>query len=307
MVRDFMKIDPSSPIPNLLALIHTSKLFCQLQILDSLEGNWDEGVEQLLSQINFGKKMGVFSRALINQIISKFLIRDGLWTLSCLMNREECPRHIYQKILDGLPDLGYKEYGTRNAFVAELVVSQNCIDGNKHFEGNFNFISWLFIQKNRTKKYLNDYFTKFILEYEKTPPYKWKGDLLDMVPKYNGWFWWLHNPGGKVFYRKWIANNHEVILRSYRLKTWYDMVKISAELHLKYDPEQPMEENLHQLKTYNKLFDPCTGKPYKWNEEKQVLYSFGVDRDDDLGVVAEKSKEWDTDFAIPVILFVKSI
>ncbi|UCH94170.1 MAG: hypothetical protein JSV88_28405, partial [Candidatus Aminicenantes bacterium] len=57
---------------------------------------------------------------------------------------------------------------------------------------------------------------------------------------------------------------------------------------------------LKQLDTYNKTIDPCSGKPYTWNRQKQVLYSIGTDRNDDNGRYTTTSI--DTDFAVPVRL-----
>jgi hypothetical protein len=81
-------------------------------------------------------------------------------------------------------------------------------------------------------------------------------------------------------------------------------VKISAELHLNYDPDKPVQEILNSLESY-KLLDPCSGKPYKWNDEKQLLYSIGTDRKDNGGETNLYHKIEGTDFAIPVILYLK--
>ena len=108
---------------------------------------------------------------------------------------------------------------------------------------------------------------------------------------------------GKMLVEKMAINLTLIILKSYRIKTLYHMILISAELHSKYKPAQSIEENLKGLETYHTLLDPCSGKPYKWNGKKQVLYSLGTDRDDDAG--KSNYKSIDTDFAIPVILYVK--
>ena len=58
------------------------------------------------------------------------------------------------------------------------------------------------------------------------------------------------------------------------------MTRISAELHLNYTPGKPVQDILNGLETYQTLLDPCSGKPYIWNGQKQILYSLGIDRDD---------------------------
>ena len=93
-----------------------------------------------------------------------------------------------------------------------------------------------------------------------------------------------------------------IVLKSYISKTYYDMLRISAELHLNYTPGKSVPEILDGLETYKEL-DPCSGKPYIWNEEKQILYSIGTDRKDDNG--KEQRHDFYGDFVIPVILYVK--
>jgi hypothetical protein len=90
-------------------------------------------------------------------------------------------------------------------------------------------------------------------------------------------------------------------MKSYYLKTIYDMTRISAELHLKYTPGKPVEETLKEVETYRTLMDPCSGKPYIWDGKKQVLYSPGTDRDDD-GAKGFRVTSWDADFVLPVVL-----
>ena len=79
---------------------------------------------------------------------------------------------------------------------------------------------------------------------------------------------------------------------------------ISAELHLHYDPDKPVQEILNSLESY-KVLDPCSGKPYKWNDEKQLLYSIGIDREDNGGITNPYPGSVGVDFALPVILYLK--
>jgi hypothetical protein len=142
-----------------------------------------------------------------------------------------------------------------------------------------------------------------LLKYEKTPPYQWETDLKAPKKLASGWFWWLQNPMGKVFLDNiGHPSFKSIILKSYISKTHYDMLRISAELHLNYTPAKSVTEILSGLETYKEL-DPCSGKPYIWNDEKQILYSIGTDRKDDNG--KEQRHFISGDFVIPVILYLK--
>jgi hypothetical protein len=61
---------------------------------------------------------------------------------------------------------------------------------------------------------------------------------------------------------------------------------------------------LNGLKSYQTLLDPCSGKPYIYNEEKQIIYSLGTDRDDD-GGKGEPIASLDTDFVLPLVSHMK--
>ena len=79
----------------------------------------------------------------------------------------------------------------------------------------------------------------------------------------------------------------------------YDLVRISAALHLEDNPGEPVEKVLERLPAY-KTIDPCSGKPYKWHPQKRMLYSIGTDRMDNGGVMDWKTAT--SDFALPVRL-----
>ncbi|UCH98001.1 MAG: hypothetical protein JSV88_14425, partial [Candidatus Aminicenantes bacterium] len=112
-------------------------------------------------------------------------------------------------------------------------------------------------------------------------------------------------PGSRWLFGCWnYAFKMGAIFKSYMKKAVYDMVRISAELHLKYDPDKPVQEILNGLEAY-KTLDPCSGKPYKWNDEKQLLYSIGTDRVDNAGETNIYRKIAGSDYAIPVILYLR--
>jgi hypothetical protein len=218
-------------------------------------------------------------------------------------------------VLERTPPLKFEEYGTTNSFICE-VTAFTFHDIPVYFERKPTFLDRLAIallyQENRTKNYADEYYKQFI-QLEKTPPYQWKSDGIEMAPLKSSAFWWLQNAGGKVLfslYNDYYTREdkkgglYAVIYKAYAKKAFYDMVRISAELHLKYDPDRPVQEILNGLESY-KVLDPCSGKPYRWNDEKQILYSIGTDRVDNGGETLSYSQIENTDYAVPVILFLK--
>jgi hypothetical protein len=317
--EDFISIDADAPLPNLLAWLHAAKYYTAVNMLTALEGDWDTGVSNLLDLVDFAKRAVKGSRFLIVNLISKAMYQISLVAIADLMNQKECPNSVYELVLSRTLPLEYEEYGTRKSIICEVVAfTIDFIDhpfSHDPYRG-LNFLErtmvTLFQQKNRTKNYADEFCKQFI-EKEQTPPYKWDSDYFRIAPLKEGPFWWLWNAGGKFLltdYNSYTGTHNQnsglyaVIYKSYRKKAFYDMVRISAELHLNYDPEKPVQEILNGLDSY-KVMDPCSGKPYKWNDEKQVLYSIGTDRQDNGGVTMNYNQIKGADFIIPVILYVK--
>ncbi len=77
------------------------------------------------------------------------------------------------------------------------------------------------------------------------------------------------------------------------------MVRLAAELHLKYTPGHDVLETLKGLDGY-KSIDPYSGKPFRWNSEKSCIYSLGFDGKDQQGAVKVRRRRG-TDLAIKVV------
>lgn len=304
--EDFTLLRWDSPIPNLLAWLHAAKLYIAINILDAKEGNWTKSVSNLLDHLNFSKKAVKGSRVLINNLIGKAVTKFSIRALAGLMNQKDCPVEVFQQVLDNTPPLKYEEFGSRAPIIAEgfLPVFYESEDKMNFLD---RILKFLFFQKNRIRRIRYNHASK-MLEYEKTSPYKWESDFQSLPKFKSGWFWWLQNPLGKIWLdnEKWgLPYLESVIFKSYVSKAFYDMLRISAELHLSYTPDKPVQQILNGLETYKTLLDPCSGKPYLWNERKQILYSIGVDRKDNKGETNNYTKIDGTDFVIPVILYVK--
>jgi hypothetical protein len=210
-----------------------------------------------------------------------------------------------------MPDINYSQYGTGNSIVWECLSIFNSIDdiGSTDIFGEskkFSIINLLpnavFFKKNETKNYLFRFYSQMIAT-EQQEPCKWDGETLKMLFKparAKGSFWWLRNPVGKILFDIATPNLVTIMHKSHRIRALYEMTRILAELHMKYSPEKSVPEILKELETY-KSTDPGSGKPYKWEPEKKLLYSIGTDGTDNKGIYKPSSRE-DSDFFIPVVL-----
>ena len=305
--EDFTLLRWDSPIPNLLAWLRIAKLYIGINVLDAVEGNWQQGVSNILDQLDFGKRAVKGSHVMITDLVAKAVTQVSIKAIVDLMNQKECPREVFQQVLDRTPPLEYDEYGSRTSFIGEGLAVPSYFEFVAKTKGFLaRFLYWIFFHKNRIKKvhYAN---ASNLLKYEKTPPYKWEKDLEEAPALCTGWFWWLQNPLGKSWYDKdkVFGNLHKVIYKSYRLKAFYEMLRISAELHLNYTPDKPVRAILDGLESYRTLQDSCSGKPYVWNDEKQILYSIGIDREDNGGETQQYERIKGMDYPIPVILYLK--
>jgi hypothetical protein len=308
--EDFTAADTSAPIPNLLHWLNIARQYNRFYILHALNGNWQEGTAKLLHHLQFTVKANKGSLPLITNLVAKAILRHTLNALNSLMNRKECPKEVNEQVLNNLPELEYKEYGSWPLLGEYLLYNYYNWRIVREME-NVTFLEKtllpLFTQKNRTVKYKDEFMLK-VIERDKTPPYKWGTGPLKIEKAVKGWFWWLQNPGGKILFDKYIRdsiiNLNNVIYKTHLTKTLYDMLRISAELHLNYTPDKPVQEILTGLQTYRTLLDPCSNTPYKWNEDKQLLYSIGADRKDDDGMY-DYDKLDDCDYVLPCILYLK--
>jgi hypothetical protein len=315
--EDFITIDSDAPLPNLLAWLHAAKVYTAVNMLTALEGDWETGVANLLDMADFGKRSVKGSRFLIVNLISKAILSLPLQAMASLMNQKECPVSVYEMVLKRMPPLQYEEYGTRKSLICEVVAFNfDFIDNPWHENPYRPYSYWermpikLLLLKNQTRNYADQLIKQFI-ELEQTPPYQWQSDKIALKPIKSGPFWWLWNVGGKVLleayndyasaYKKG-EQIYTVIFKTNQKKALYDMVKISAELHLKYNLDKPVQEILNGLDSY-KVPDPCSGKPYIWNEDKQILYSIGSDRVDGGGSYDASTIR--TDVVLPCVLYIR--
>ncbi len=306
--EDFTRLNYDAPLPNLLAWLHAARLYTAVNMLTALEGDWQRGTANLLDQLDFGKRAIKGSRHLLINLVARTVTTLSIWSLADLLNQRECPGQVFNMVLKRTPPLEYEEYGSRNSLIYEYL---SCIDqanrwpGETGKTGGFDKLAApLLLQKNRTLNHIYQTIAETVT-YEKTPPYRWNRQMPPWQNPTSGPLWWLKNPGGKRLLSLNISRPDHfqaLVLKSYRLKALYEMLRISAELHLNYTPDQPVQKILNRLPTY-RAKDPGSGKPYTWQEEKQILYSIGTDRRDDGGQPQHYATTGD--FTLPVILYVR--
>lgn len=311
-VEDFTYPDVASPIPNLLAILLTAKLYTAVSATKALKGRWQEGAADLLDQVDFARRLIANSRVLIINLIAKGVLTLSLRGLAGILNHPQCPETVYLQVIEGLPPLKYEEYGNRYSFIYECLWVYELLDdisegvetrARGRIPGKSGFLKQLLLQKNVTKNYFHDYYSRAIA-YDEQEPYLWKSDPMQELRamakvKTRGFFWRLKNPYGKIIFASAVPNIEVTIFKSYQLRCRFEMIRILAEFQLHYSPGKKIADVLGQLESY-KVHDPGSGMPYKWNAEKKVLYSIGVDGIDEGGI--EKIGTTETDIAIPVVV-----
>lgn len=300
-VEEFTMPNRDTRLPNMLTLLKTAYLYISIHTAEALKGNWEKAINGLIINIVFGKKMIRSSRTVITNLMGKAVINNSLFAILSLMNQKECPKEVFKQILKNMPDIMYKEYGTRIPYICEYLSICYLVENKEYLKDlGFEYNDSEFDEK-WVRKYCLDYFKKLI-DYEKTMPYKWKHDINYLEPEdpSSSVFWLLKNRGGKAFAYLVTPDFSACIYKAYLCKTLYDMTLISAEFHLKYTPGKSKKEILRSCKSY-KTMDPCSGKPYIWNEKKGVLYSIGIDRKDNNGVYKFNSYN-DSDYSISCVL-----
>lgn len=315
-------------------LVRVSRLYTAIHALDAVDGNWERGTAKLLENIHFYREAIRGSRTLPKAYVCRQNIRESLVMLNAVMNHPSCPAPVYRQVLDSLTPLKDNELSSPGGFICHYLKFEDYIKHEypKRFERDpviQTILSWhLFTRRNRTLRMMKEFtdhmiyldltlpyewetggkgnknsrgllmkeFTDHMVYLDSTLPYEWKTDRKGYESA-RGFLWWFYNSGGKMLFRRFNRNIRMLVYRPHQVHALYDMTRIIAEFHLKYDGTVEAGDFLKQLETYRQL-DPFSGKSYGWNGEKGVIYSFNIDRKDGGGEFGRGTDR--KDYGLPV-------
>ncbi len=288
-----------------MTFMSTHRLSLGLDTLTALSGKWVQGVESILQGMEFAKSMADHSRKIESFIFNGMAhLRRSLNALASLLNRKECPPAIHELVFQRLSRLDLQRLDLKDVFVFRYLMREMQVRELErgYFPDIFfeilgrkpdSHLFQLAFQKNRTLGYFNEYFQIFI-DHQAKPPFFWSDkdwSGYSFREKYD-FGSCLVNLAGKYFFYfiESFSDLDHWINELNRTKIKYDLTRILAELHMKYDPNKSFPENLAGLESYHSI-DPYSGRPYLINLDKKVIYSIGYNRKDDSGDEGEKFKE----------------
>ncbi|MCP4150546.1 MAG: hypothetical protein GY757_22560 [bacterium] len=279
-IEDFRTPAQEMPKLPITLLYRLMRFYSALKINQALKGDWPGAIRGLLAQLDFGKRLADGSRFLGPNFNGKAVMRYSVAALNGLMNHKECPKEVYTQIFEGMPPLKPSQYRLGWAYVGHYLYLKNEI--KKEAQGADKILRFFCLQENRTMKYCLDY-VNLLMKYEKIPMYKWKLGIKGLAWKQlsNHKLWWVRNAVGKQ-YADTRLSIRTFTYRVFSIKTYYDLTRLSAELHMAYTPDKPVKEILENLESYKEP-DPCSGKPYMWNEKESLLYGVSMDGKDNKG------------------------
>jgi hypothetical protein len=131
--------------------------------------------------------------------------------------------------------------------------------------------------KKRTQGYFENSLA-WLLALDGSPPFRW-GAAAERPPSFAGpALAWLWNPSGKLLYESLDpARQKRMIERKFLVLALYDLVRISAGIHLRE------ERAIAAALDPRNMLDRFSGRPYGWDAERGIAWSAGLDRRDDRG------------------------
>ena len=302
-IEDFSLPAYSYPVADAVLVSVMARLFLVKNVLDVQAGDWDKGIKGILEQIALFRKLGAGSRQVVNRILSYNQLRQSLRMLARLINQEGCPEDILHLTLNQLEALDEPSLGIRNLLIFDFLSALRGLDDIDHAKGDafesvgvlsaglwpdpsdwLNFLSrfGIFLHRNRTMQYYLDEIAA-VLSMERRAPYLWRtgdGERPAVYPC-KGWFWWFRNPVGKAYMSIGFANHRPLILQKFQIMALVDLVRIAARCRLRCR-EEALSDIQAELARYAEI-DPFSGKAYRYRNDKQVVYSLGVNGVDDGG------------------------
>jgi len=297
---DAKKVEDFTPLGIYFFMVEHNKIFIQVHrlfhvvnIIDAAQGKWEPAVGNILKEIAFYHRFLKTARSETgygNYHFAWMVLWKTYELLPRLLNHKSCPRDVYARTLTELQAIPNRTFSHRNAVISTYIANAAILNQEE---------SWkIYIPKNRIKQYyINAY--RRLMELGDQPPYQRRETVENTIRQMMA--------NKKIPFEPadtWspITMIERMIRFPYQTRALNDLLCISAELYLKYDPGLTLEQNLEKLAAH-KAIDPFSGTPYRCNAEKRVLYSIGPNRSDDGGIPSNPRKfsSFD-DIVIPIIL-----
>ena len=179
LVEDFSLPRRNVPSFNYLALLRVATLYLAVNAVDAVDGRWEQGISNILSNITFARRLVKGSRTFSTASKGKSLTNISLQLLAQLMNRDDCPRQVFKQVMEGLPPLKPDSFSIGGNLVFEYLSFAHLIEEGtaEKYRGKNDWLERLgralFLQKNRTLGYMNR-FIKKIKYLDETPPHRWQ-------------------------------------------------------------------------------------------------------------------------------------
>lgn len=290
----------------------TARLHAALCLLEAEDGGWTVAADELTAALRFGERLIAGAQTLFFHNLGRSIVEAALEGLAGLLNLPGSPRAVAASLLDGLPPSSQAAFSARSALIGEFLWESDRVErGDRWLQSELAFRELLpdrggdqtrltvnvllgrqlgpetylrlreaafslFLQKNRTKAYLRAGLD-WLLALDAAPPFRWR-EAAAGPPSFGrfnvGWLW---NPSGKLLYESFgLARLKRVVERSALVRALYDLVRLSASLRVKGSRESSEGPDTGAP-------DPFSGRPYRWDPGRSILWSVGADGKDDQG------------------------
>lgn len=325
---DIASLSYDSPIPPFLSIRQLAKMRVALAWLDFQSGKRQEALNEILKVLQVGQLMENSEGTLICYLVGNAIKRDALQMLYYMFSETDIPEETIYEWIQNLKDFRENTKSWGISFkgeyrLADILIKNpaeidkfTVIDGKRtsHWFLRNSFIRSFIFKPNKTRKSFLDYYTLII---ESAGKYYNEMNLVEPSFFALNTQWALvksflrGNLVGEIMMAITIPNFSTVLER----RCYTDFLIESSRLRLALLAYKLKNGNTPE--TLKKLVpeylteipaDPFDGKPIRYNQEKNILYSVGKNIIDDGGdskyfvFIDLKSSNWidEKDFVMKI-------
>lgn len=278
-VADFTCPNLYTPIQSLLFSKLASRLYIARALLAAADGHYEESTNQLLAGTVFWSKMMAGSRLEINLLVAMVNLDHMDRALAEIMNQHDYPLSLYPQVAKGVKSVRFPADCLTHADIGEYLYRKNALANSQELpladpnSSNkwLRLLRVLTYQKNRTAVYGLELQSQIVQSHQGLP-YQHRSFWEDQ--QHHPWFWWLTNAYGKWIIVEALPSIEMVYHSYYSLLAQLDLLELSAQIHARFTPTT-METEIDDFLTSSGRIDPFSGRPYLFDQVKQVLYSIG--------------------------------